>query len=142
MRTLTGAIGRAAHPAPQRLHGQAIGSLNLYRDRPGPLDPPQLRLGQALADTATIGILQQRAVTEQKTVTAQLQCALDSRVIIEQAKGFLSQRRKVGVEEAFQAMRVYARAHQSRLTVVAGQVLDGTADPALLSPVSPGHPES
>ncbi|MEV4874357.1 GAF and ANTAR domain-containing protein [Streptomyces syringium] len=120
--------------APLRLNDQVIGALNLFRDLPGPLEPTQLRLGQALADTATIGILQQRAVHEQMTVTAQLQVALDSRVVIEQAKGFLAHRRRTGVEEAFQAMRRHARSRQAQLTVVAREVLDGTADASLLNP--------
>ncbi|ARX85273.1 transcriptional regulator [Streptomyces alboflavus] len=119
--------------APLRLHDQVIGALNLFRDRPGPLDGSQLRLGQALADTATIGVLQQRAVSEQMTVTAQLQAALDSRVIIEQAKGYLANRRDIGVEEAFTLMRRHARDHQTRLTEIARQVLQGTADGSLLT---------
>lgn len=118
--------------APLRLHKQVIGSLNLFRDRPGPLDDAQLRLGQALADTATIGVLQQRAVSEQMTVSAQLQAALDSRIIIEQAKGYLAHRRDTSVEEAFSLMRHHARDHQVRLTEIARQVLQGTADASLL----------
>ncbi|MFI6878503.1 GAF and ANTAR domain-containing protein [Streptomyces sp. NPDC050400] len=118
--------------APLRLHDQVIGALNLFRDRPGPLGDSQLRLAQALADTATIGVLQQRAVSEQMTVTAQLQAALNSRIVIEQAKGFLAHRRQAGVEEAFATMRSYARTHHARLTDIAHQVLDGTADPDLL----------
>ncbi|MGW7066717.1 GAF and ANTAR domain-containing protein [Streptomyces sp. NPDC054855] len=120
--------------APLRLHDQVIGALNLFRDRPGPLEEPQVRLGQALADTATIGVLQQRAVTEQMVVSAQLQTALDSRIIIEQAKGYLAHRRGTGVEEAFNAMRGYARAHRVRLTEVARQVLRGKAHASLLNP--------
>lgn len=120
--------------APLRMQDQVIGALNLFRNRPGPLEPAQLRLGQALADTATIGILQQRAVHEQMTVTAQLQAALDSRVIIEQAKGFLAHRRQSGVEEAFAVMREHARSRQVRLTVVAREVLDGVAHESLLNP--------
>ncbi|MEV8015565.1 GAF and ANTAR domain-containing protein [Streptomyces sp. NPDC086554] len=120
--------------APLRLHDQVIGALNLFRSEPGPLDAPQLRLGQALADTATIGVLQQRAVSEQMVVSAQLQSALDSRIVIEQAKGYLAHRRRTGVEEAFTVMRQYARSHNARLTDVARQVLEGTADPVLLNP--------
>ncbi|MEU7161936.1 GAF and ANTAR domain-containing protein [Streptomyces chrestomyceticus] len=118
--------------APLRLHDQVIGALNLFRDEPGPLPAAQLRLGQALADTATIGVLQQRAVSEQMTVNAQLQAALDSRIVIEQAKGFLAHRRQVEVEEAFTLMRCYARTHRIRLTEIARQVLRGTADSSLL----------
>ncbi|MFE7116822.1 GAF and ANTAR domain-containing protein [Streptomyces sp. NPDC057654] len=120
--------------APLRLHAQGIGALNLFRDVAGPLDASQLRLGQALADTATIGILQQRSVSEQMTVTAQLQAALDSRIIIEQAKGNLAQRHRTGADQAFVLMRSYARDHRARLTDIARQVLDGTADASLLKP--------
>ncbi|MBQ0854636.1 GAF and ANTAR domain-containing protein [Streptomyces sp. NPDC057621] len=116
---------------PLRLHDQVIGSLDLFRDRPGPLDASQLRLGQALADTATIGVLQVRAVSEQLTVSAQLQSALDSRVVVEQAKGYLAHRLDTDVEEAFVHLRQYARSHHTRLTELARQVMQGTADPAL-----------
>lgn len=119
--------------APLRLHDQVIGALNLFRNQPGPLNDSQLRLGQALADTATIGVLQQRAVSEQMTVNAHLQAALDSRVIIEQAKGYLANRRDLDVEVAFTLMRQHARAHRTRLTEVARQVLQGTADASLLT---------
>ncbi|QEU93379.1 GAF and ANTAR domain-containing protein [Streptomyces kanamyceticus] len=119
--------------APLRLHNQVIGALNLFRDQPGPLGDAQVKLGQALADTATIGVLQQRAVSEHMTVTAQLQAALDSRIVIEQAKGYLANRRDTGVEEAFTLMRRHARDHQTRLTEIARQVLEGTADASLLT---------
>ncbi|MFF1381306.1 ANTAR domain-containing protein [Streptomyces sp. NPDC058308] len=119
--------------APLRLNNQVIGALNLFQDQPGPLDGSHVRLGQALADTATIGVLQQRAVSEQMAVTAQLQTALDSRIIIEQAKGYLANRHDLDVEEAFTLMRRYARDHQTRLTEIARQVLQGTVDAALLT---------
>ncbi|MGW1995322.1 GAF and ANTAR domain-containing protein [Embleya sp. NPDC001921] len=118
--------------APLRLHETTIGALNLFRDRTGPLDQAQLRLGQALADTATIGVLQHRAVHEQMTVATQLQATLDSRIVVEQANGFLAHRRDIGVDEAFQLLRAHSREHGVRLTDVARQVLDGTADPTLL----------
>ncbi|MFJ9036961.1 GAF and ANTAR domain-containing protein [Streptomyces sp. NPDC102406] len=117
---------------PLRLHDQVIGALNLFRDRPGPLGSSELRLGQALADTATIGVLHQRAVSEQMTVNAQLQTALDSRIIIEQAKGYVAHRLGIGVEEAFTVLRGHARSHHLRLTELARHVLLGTTDPALL----------
>ncbi|MFJ8825335.1 GAF and ANTAR domain-containing protein [Streptomyces sp. NPDC102467] len=120
--------------APLRLHEQVIGALNLFRDRPGALSASELRLGQALADTATIGILHQRAMRDQMTVTAQLQHALDSRVVIEQAKGYLAHHRERGVDEAFTALRAYARTHQMKLTEVASNVLADTIDPTLLPP--------
>ena len=82
---------RSVHALPLRLRGQAIGGMNLFHTRPGPLPDADLRLGQALADVATIGILQDRAIRHGEVVTEQLQTALNSRVVIEQAKGVLSQ---------------------------------------------------
>ncbi|MFI6049974.1 ANTAR domain-containing protein [Streptomyces violascens] len=73
-------------------------------------------------------------MSEQMTITAQLQVALDSRIVVEQAKGYLSHHRGRGVEEAFSVLRGYARAHQSKLTEVARSVLKGDGDPALLDP--------
>ncbi|MFD0306750.1 GAF and ANTAR domain-containing protein [Streptomyces sp. NPDC127119] len=116
---------------PLRLHDQVIGSLDLFREQPGPLNASHLRLGQALADTATIGVLQQRAVSERMTVSAQLQSALDSRVVVEQAKGYLAQRLGTEVEQAFAHLRRHARSRRMRLTDLARQVMQGTADPAL-----------
>ncbi|WP_327351046.1 GAF and ANTAR domain-containing protein [Streptomyces sp. NBC_01304] len=118
--------------APLRWQEQVIGALNLFRSEPGPLDAGQLHLAQALADTATIGILQQRAAHEQMTVIAQLQQALDSRIIIEQAKGYLAHRRQSNVDEAFTRMRNHARTQGVKLIDVARQVLNGTAGISLL----------
>ncbi|MFD6290596.1 GAF and ANTAR domain-containing protein [Streptomyces sp. NPDC060205] len=116
---------------PLHLHGQVIGSLDLFRNRPGPLNASHLRLGQALANTATIGILQQQAVSVQTTLTAQLESALDSRVVVEQAKGYLAHRLDTDPEQAFVHLRQYARSHHVRLTDLARQVIQGTAHPAL-----------
>ena len=115
--------------APLRLREQVIGALNLYRNRSGPLDSRQMRLAQALADTATIGILQQRAVHDHADVVIQLQIALDSRTAIEQAKGVLAQRRGVSVEDAFAQLRHYARHQQRRLTDIAREVVLDGLDP-------------
>ncbi|MEV4893227.1 GAF and ANTAR domain-containing protein [Nonomuraea sp. NPDC055795] len=118
--------------APLRWQEQVIGALNLFRDRPGPLDGSQLRLAQALADTATIGILQQRAAHEQMSVIAQLQHALDSRIIIEQAKGYLAHLHDTGVDTAFTRIRTHARERGIKLTDVAREVLNNTAAASLL----------
>ena len=83
---------RSVHALPLRLRGEAIGALNLFHRAPGSLPVADLALGQALADVATIGILQERAIRRGEVVNEQLQTALNSRVIVEQAKGVLAQR--------------------------------------------------
>jgi GAF domain-containing protein len=130
---------RAVHALPLRLRGQAIGALNLFDREPGPLPDPDLALGQALADVATIGILQERAVRRAEVVNEQLQTALNSRVIIEQAKGALSQRLGVNVEEAFDRLRNYARSQNLKLGDVARRVVNRDLDPAeFTTPTPPG----
>ena len=91
------------HALPLRLRGQAIGGMNLFHTRPGPLPEADLRLGQALADVATIGLLQERAIRHGEVVAEQLQTALNSRVIIEQAKGVLAQLGNVADGRRFRA---------------------------------------
>src|SRR4051795_674439 len=100
---------RSVHALPLRLRGRAIGALNLFRAVAGPLPEPDLALGQALADVATIGILQERAIHRGEVVNEQLQLALNSRVIIEQAKGVLAQHGGVSTDLAFERLRRYAR---------------------------------
>jgi GAF domain-containing protein len=114
---------RSVHALPLRLRGQAIGGLNLFHTRPGPLPEDDLRLGQALADIATIGILQERAVRHGEIVTEQLQSALNSRVIIEQAKGVLAQYGHLTMETAFDRLRRYSRGHNLLLGDVARRVV-------------------
>ncbi|MEU7582295.1 GAF and ANTAR domain-containing protein [Streptomyces sp. NPDC041068] len=123
--------------APLRLRDEVIGALNLFRDRPGSLAPGDLRLAQALADTAAIGILQQRAVHERGTVAAQLQIALNSRIIIEQAKGALADRRGISVDEAFDQLRRSARHHGRLLADVAREVMATGTDPTPIDPLPP-----
>ena len=116
----------SVYALPMRLRDQVIGSLNLLRAGPGALDANDLIVGQALADVATIGILQHRTAREHRMVSEQLQYALNSRIVIEQAKGVLSARAGIDMEAAFQAMRHYARSHNQRLTDVAGGIADGS----------------
>jgi transcriptional regulator with GAF, ATPase, and Fis domain len=115
---------RSVHALPMRLRGQAIGAMNLFHHEPGPLPPDDLALGQALADVATIGILSERAIRQSEVLNEQLQAALNSRVIIEQAKGVLSQRGGLSMDAAFDRLRRYARDHSLRLSDVARQVVD------------------
>jgi len=118
-----GAYG-SVHAIPLRLRGEAIGTLNLFQGAPGPLPAADLALGQALADIATIGILQERTIRRGEVLSEQLQAALNSRVIIEQAKGVLAQSGNLTMNAAFDRLRHYARGHNLRLTEVARQIVE------------------
>lgn len=123
----------SVHALPMRLRTETIGALNLFGNRPGELPAADLRVGQALADVATIGILQERAVHRGEVLAEQLQAALNSRVIIEQAKGVLAERGDVDMHQAFNRLRQHARTHNSRLSDVARAVVEGTIDPSVLA---------
>jgi GAF domain-containing protein len=123
---------RSVHAIPLRLRGQAIGALNLFHTSPGPVPDADLALAQALADVATIGILSERAIRRGEVLSEQLQTALHSRVVIEQAKGVVAQRceLELEMEAAFHQLRSYARGRNLRLAEVARQVVTGELDPA------------
>jgi len=115
---------RSMHAFPMRLRGTVIGAMNLFSTRPGVLSTRDITVGQALADVATIGILQERSIRDQTVVTAQLQRALDSRVVIEQAKGVIAHSTGADMNEAFAMLREYARSHGRRLSEVASEVAE------------------
>jgi GAF domain-containing protein len=115
------------HSLPMRLRDQVIGTLNLFTSAAGSLEPAVARAARALVDVATIGILQERAIRERELVAGQLQTALNSRVVIEQAKGILAERLQTSPDEAFLLLRRYARNHNQALTELAGDVIRGTA---------------
>ncbi|MEV0523834.1 GAF and ANTAR domain-containing protein [Streptomyces sp. NPDC050439] len=119
---------------PLRSQDTVVGALSLLHDRPTPLDDTRLRLAQALADTATACVTRQQTLHEQRTQIAQLQDALESRVLIEQAKGFLASSRGCSADQAFVRMRTYARNRRLKLSDVARQVLNGGAADTLLRP--------
>ncbi|MGO4594271.1 GAF and ANTAR domain-containing protein [Leifsonia sp. 2TAF2] len=119
---------RAVHAIPMRLRDTTIGTLNLLRTEPGELPEDDLVAAKAFADVATIGILHERALAHSSQVRAQLQTALDSRVLIEQAKGVVAYRRRISVEEAFTVIRQYARSHQARLSAVAQAIVERTLE--------------
>lgn len=132
-----GALGagfRSTHALPMRLRGEVIGVLTLLHTDRHTLGESDARLGQALADAATIGLLHERAVQQAWTVQEQLQGALNSRVIIEQAKGVLSGQTGLQPDEAFTALRSLARQRGTRLTDLARAVVERTVDPATLLP--------
>ena len=110
---------RSVHAVPLRLRETVIGTLNLLRHEPGELNERDVRVAQALADVATIGIVQERTLRESAVVQAQLQSALTTRVVIEQAKGVLAHTHDVSTDEAFELMRSHARRTRTRLADVA-----------------------
>ncbi|MFI6867327.1 GAF and ANTAR domain-containing protein [Nocardia sp. NPDC050406] len=119
---------RAVCALPLRLRQERIGALNLFSTTAGALSSQDILVGQALADVATIGILHQRAATRSETINRQLQTALNTRIIIEQAKGMLAERGGLDMDQAFGQLRGYARANHLRLTDLARAVVEGTAE--------------
>ena len=115
---------RSLHAVPLRLRAETIGSLNLFWDEPGTMDEGDATVAQALADLATVGILQECTIREGHIARAQLQHTLDSRVLIEQAKGVIAQSHGIDMDAAFAMLRQYARGNQRSLAEVAGDVVD------------------
>ena len=117
---------------PMRLRDETIGALNLFRTEPGRLSETDLEIAQAMADVATVGLIQERSIAASEVLATQLQAALTSRVQIEQAKGVLAQRTGLPMGQAFQLMRDYARGSGRRLREVAAHIIDGSIDEELL----------
>lgn len=116
----------ATHAVPMRAGEQLIGGLNLFRARFGELERRSQQIAQALASVATVGLLHQRRIRRHEALAEQLQTALSSRVLIEQAKGVLAARHGIDMDQAFAALRGYARSHNRRLFEVARRVVDKT----------------
>jgi transcriptional regulator with GAF, ATPase, and Fis domain len=132
-----GAGFKSVHALPMRLRGVTIGALNLFRADEGALDEADVVAAQALADVATIAILQHRAAIQAHIVVDQLNHALNSRILIEQAKGVLAERAALSMQDAFTWLRDHARSHNLLLLDVAQSVIDGT-----LAPDAPRQPPS
>ncbi len=113
---------KSIHAFPMRLRGQVIGALNMFGAAAGSMDEADVRVIQALADIATIALLQERAIARGELLTEQLQGALNSRIALEQAKGFLAQLHGETPDEAFTRMRTYCRRHGLTLSSVAHAV--------------------
>jgi GAF domain-containing protein len=116
----------AVQALPMRLRDQVIGALNLFRGTAGAFDPEVVQVGQALADVATISLLHDRSMRRTDTLNEQLQTALNSRVVIEQAKGKLAERLGIDVNQAFTLLRDQARNRNQRLSDLARAFVDGT----------------
>jgi GAF domain-containing protein len=116
----------AVQALPMRLRDQVIGALNLFREGAGAFDVEVVHVGQALADVATISLLHERSVRRTDTLNEQLQTALNSRVVIEQAKGKLAERLGIDVNQAFTLLRDQARSRNQRLSELARAFVDGT----------------
>jgi GAF domain-containing protein len=126
---------RSVHCLPMRLRGRTIGALNLFRTEQGPLDSDDVLVAQGLADVATIAILQHRTSLDARVLNDQLSNALNSRIIIEQAKGRVSQSTSCDMDRAFRRLRAHARNHNLGLTDVARSVVEGTLDASKLDHV-------
>lgn len=123
---------RSAHALPMRLRDDTIGALNLLRTEPGVLPDDDIAAAQALADVATIGILHHRAAAESHLLSEQLQYALNSRVVIEQAKGAIAHKLDLTTDQAFNVLRQYSRDHDQRLVDTAAAIVDRSLDAAAL----------
>jgi transcriptional regulator with GAF, ATPase, and Fis domain len=116
----------SVHALPMRLRTDIIGALNLFGTRADALDEDTIQLGQALADVATIGLIQARAIRQRETLAEQLQTALNSRVVIEQAKGVIAERRRLDMDQSFALLRRTARTNNRQLSELARAVVDGS----------------
>jgi len=120
---------RSALALPLRLRELTLGALNLLSVTRTPMDEADVIVARAFADLATLSIVQHRAAAEAQRLNQQLSAALASRVVIEQAKGVISERASIDLAEAFSRLRAHARNHNLRLTAVAQAAIDGTLDP-------------
>ena len=122
---------------PMRLRGRTIGALNFFGSHEGQLAVEDVAVARGFADVATIAILQHQSSLNANTLNEQLSNALNSRIIIEQAKGMVRQAADSDMDEAFARMRGHARNHNEGLTDVAIAIVTGTLDPGTLDVLKP-----
>ncbi|HEY8319823.1 MAG TPA: GAF and ANTAR domain-containing protein [Amnibacterium sp.] len=115
---------RSVHATPMRVDGQTIGTMNLFHATVGALNERDIALAQALTDVATIAILQERGTRHLRDLSTQLQRALDSRIVIEQAKGLIAQSLDLTIDEAFAVLRTHARSTNQTLQTLARAVTE------------------
>lgn len=133
---------KSAHATPMRLRGQVIGTMNLFSTKRGALSERDAAVAQALTDVATIGILQERMVKEVNTMAEQLHKALDSRVLVEQAKGMIAHSLDMDMDAAFSAIRAYAHANKLTIRAVAEGVSDRSINVSVVAPRVAAHRRS
>ncbi len=119
---------RAVAGIPMPVGDQRIGALNLYRHTAGPWSQEDLDAAQLLADMASGYILNATQLDESRTLTTQLQHALDSRIVVEQAKGVIAERHDITVHQAFEILRAEARGTGTRVHAVCTRVVEGELD--------------
>ena len=131
---------RSVHALPMRLRGTLIGAMNLFQLEPGDMRRADVDAAQALADVATIAILSHRATAEAQALNEQLNHALNSRIVIEQAKGMIAERARLDMNQAFSALRAHARNKNLHLVDVCRDVVAGTLSAAALDRRPPATP--
>lgn len=114
----------SVHALPMRLRETVLGTLGLFGEQVGALHDEDLDLAQALVHVASVAIVNEQSAADQATVNSQLQGALTSRIVVEQAKGVIAHTGELGMDEAFKVLRRYARDHGIRLVDVAGQLVN------------------
>lgn len=126
----------SVHALPMRLRHSIIGALNLFHETPGQMSQADTDAAQALADIATIAILQHRAAREAQILNEQLNHALNSRIVIEQAKGIVSERQTLDMDASFRLLRNHARNHNLRLADLAASIVAGGLSPSMLDQIA------
>jgi len=129
----------SVHALPMRLRGNVLGALNLFHVESGRMRDSDVNAAQALADVATIAVLQHRAALEAHVLNEQLNNALNTRIVIEQAKGMVAEREGLDMEQSFIALRRHARNHNLRLADVARDVIDGVLTASALDRLPPAN---
>jgi GAF domain-containing protein len=120
----------SVHAFPMVVRSNLIGTMNLFMTTVGSLEPSDVVVAQALAHAATLTLLHNQATMDSQRLTAQLQGALNSRIVVEQAKGVISELSNIGTDAAFDRLRTYARSHNTKLTTLAEAVVNRTLDQA------------
>jgi GAF domain-containing protein len=118
---------RSVHATPLRLGERTLGALNLFSEDPGALGSQDVALVQAFTDVATLALVHSETLQQKDDLAAQLQHALDSRVLIEQAKGVIAERKNISIDRAFTLLRAHARQNRIRLHDVAQRIVTTTA---------------